>query len=155
MLWLVAGLPLAAVAAGVTLIAVLAAGGKTDVLSPAVRRTAQVQVEDIRADETALRKGLGATLQRRMPGGGLDLELRGDAGGEAPLRLRLLHPATAAYDSELQLERIDAQHWRSAQTPASTHAWHVRVEPADGRWRLAGRLEPEAERIELEPLWRR
>lgn len=155
MLWLVAGLPAVSVVAGISLIVAIARGN-VDALSTDVRRTAQIQAEDTRPDEEALRRGLRATIQRAPSQAGLLVELHGDAGGDtAGLRLNLLHPTTAAYDRVLKLERVDAQRWRAAEMPAASNAWHLRLEPADGRWRLAGRLEAAAERAALEPVWRR
>lgn len=154
MLWLVAGLPAASVIAGIVLVVAIARGN-LDALSTGVRRTAQIQAEDTRADEEALRRGLRATARRDTSRSGLVLELRGDAGDATALRLRLLHPTSAAQDRELRLDRVDAQHWRSTEMPATTNAWHLWVEPADGRWRLAGRLDAAADRATLEPLWRR
>jgi hypothetical protein len=154
MLWLVAGLPAASVAAGVALLVAISRDN-VDALSAGVRRTAQIQAEDTRADEEALRRGLSATVRRGAPPDGLVLELHGDADGTAALRLLLLHPAAAAHDLEPKLERLDAHHWRAAQPPATTNAWHLRLESADGRWRLAGRLEAAADGATLEPVWRR
>ncbi|GMV31172.1 MAG: hypothetical protein AMXMBFR59_32970 [Rhodanobacteraceae bacterium] len=154
MLWLVAGLPAVSVAAGIALI-VWIARGNLDALSTDVRRTAQIQAEDTRPDEEALRRGLRATVQRDASPAGLRVELHGDAGDTAGLRLNLLHPTSAAQDRELKLERVDAQHWRAAEMPAASNAWHLRLESADGGWRLAGRLEAAADRAALEPVWRR
>jgi uncharacterized protein len=154
MLWLVAGLPAASVVAGIALLVVIARDN-VDALSAGVHRTAQIQAEDTRADEEALRRGLSATVRRGVAPDGLVLELHGDAGDTMALRLYLLHPAIAAHDRELSLERIDAQHWRATEMPAATNAWHLRLESADGRWRLAGRLEAAAGRAALEPVWRR
>jgi hypothetical protein len=153
MLWLVAGLPFASIVAGLVLVFVIARGGNVDPLSAGVRRTAQVQAEDTRADEEALRRGLHANLQREADG--VVLDVQGETGDAATLRLRLLHPTTAAQDREFTLQRIAPRRWRSGGVPASTHAWHVRVEPGDGRWRLAGRLDAAADGADLEPLWRR
>jgi uncharacterized protein len=153
MLWLVAGLPFASIVAGLVLVFVIARGGNVDPLSAGVRRTAQVQAEDTRADEEALRRGLQANLQRDASG--IVLEVQGDAGDVATLRLHLLHPTVAAQDQEFTLKRISQRRWRSDDGPGSTHAWNVRVEPADGHWRLAGRLDAAADSASLEPLWRR
>lgn len=156
MLWLVAGLPAASVVAGFVLIFAIARHGSTDSLSGSVRRTAQIQAEDTRADEEALRRDLQANL--RQEADGVVLDLRGDAGdaGDAPsLRLRLLHPAEAAHDRELALERVAPGRWRASATLDTTHAWNLRVESVDGRWRLAGRLDAGTAGAALEPLWRR
>jgi uncharacterized protein len=153
MLWLVAGLPFASIVAGLVLVFVIARGGNIDPLSAGVRRTAQVQAEDTRADEEALRRGLQAKLQRDASG--IVLDVHGETGAAATLRLRLLHPTAAAQDQEFTLSRISQRRWRSDGLPGSTHAWNVRVEPADGQWRLAGRFDAAAESASLEPLWRR
>jgi len=154
MLWLVAGLPAASVIAGIALLVAIARDN-VDPLSPGVRRTAQIQAEDTRADEEALRRGLSAIAKRGAPPVGLVLELHGDAGATTALRLHLLHPVSAAFDRELTLERVDAQFWRAAEMPATTNAWLLRLEAADGRWRLAGRLEAAADSATLEPVWQR
>lgn len=154
MLWLVAALPVASVVAGIALVGVIARGGNVDTLGGNVRRTAQIQAEDTRADEEALRRGLHATVQRDPARGGLLLEMQGDTGDLTALQLQLLHPVSATQDRELWLERIDARHWHAADWPLAANAWHLRLQPADRRWRLAGRLDAAAQRVEMEPLWR-
>ncbi|HSX59461.1 MAG TPA: FixH family protein [Tahibacter sp.] len=153
MVWLVAGLPLLSIVAGVGLVVVAVRSGNVDALSGGVRRTAQVQAEDTHADEEALRRNLTGTLRRDA--NTVVVALHGDAGDMSTLRLRLLHPGAAARDVELTLERIAPRRWHAIDLPAAANAWNLRVEPEDGRWRLAGRLGADAADATLRPLWQR
>ena len=151
MLWLVVALPVFAVVAGIaTLVLALRSGG-ADAVPSQVRRTAQIQVADLSADQLALRAKLRATLQVDVGTGALELRLLGAAASPPPtLRLDLVHPLHAEADRSLILVASGST-WHGRIDPARTHAWNLRLVSIDASWRLIGRLEREAAQATLRP----
>jgi hypothetical protein len=149
MMWLVAGLPLTSVIAGVWLVTKLSGGPPNDVVRDDVRRVSQVQVVDLAPDQLARQLGLSMLLSV------LDdrLELRVAAGSRPenlPLRLVLAHPLDAGQDRELLLQP-DGEIWHATWTPATDHDWNVTLSPPEGRWRITGRLSRGAGAAMLHP----
>jgi len=62
-MWLVIGLPLASIVAGVGLVIVAIRSGGADVVRDEVQRTSQIQVTDLSADEQAMRRNLSALMR--------------------------------------------------------------------------------------------
>ena len=148
--WLVLGLPLLGIVAGVGIVAAAVSSGGSDALSSAVRRTAQIQQEDTAADLAALQRGLKAQLQRDSTGL-LSLTLSGAVDADE-LELQLLHPLQARQDRRVRLRRA-GERWFSDGAAAVDGRWNLRLQPRDGSWRLAGRLETDAAHVTLQPLW--
>jgi hypothetical protein len=151
MFWLVWGLPAVVVAASIaTLVIALRAGG-ADAVPAEVRRTAQIQVEDMQADLEAQRLVLHGELHRARDTGALRLALSGTALPDDPqLRLRLRHPALAQSDRELMLVRSNDE-WHGRIELDVAHAWNLELQPLDARWRLTGRLAQDAASAPLQP----
>lgn len=149
--WLVAGLPLLGIAAGIGIVVAAVSSGGSDALSSAVRRTAQIQLEDTAADVAALQQGLRAQLRRDGEHGLLSLEVAGAVTANE-LELQLLHPAQARQDRTVLLRRA-GEHWFSDTGLAVDGRWNLRLQPRDGSWRLAGRLDANAAQASLQPLW--
>ena len=147
-MWLVVGLPMLSVVAGLGLV-VVASRSNNDAVSDHVRRTAQVQVADLGPDAVAQRERLGAVV--RLHDGGVDVFPVGERFERtAPLRLTLRHPARAADDVTIDLAPGELG-WTSIAPVDRSHDWNVQLAPADGRWRLLGRLERDAEAVHLRP----
>jgi uncharacterized protein len=152
MVWLMVGLPLAAVVAGTgTLIIAVRAGG-SDVVSDKVQRTAQIQTTELGPDKRAAALGLSAVLSVHNTDGAATLELLPATGAfvdgassesrtlrAQPLRLLLQHPTRAAEDWELRLLPT-ATGWRVDHALDSAHDWRLQVLPEGGAWRLSARL---------------
>lgn len=148
MLWLVIGLPVAAVVAGLLTLWIAIRAGGNDAIAEPVRRTAQIQVRDLAADEAARAAGLALLLQRDANGLRL-MRLTGAAGHEA-LQLHLRHPSLAAADRTITLQP-DAGAWQARGVLPADHDWRLELLPADGAWRLVGRLPAGAITARLEP----
>lgn len=149
--WLVLGLPLLGIVAGVGIVVAAVSSGGSDALSSTVRRTAQIQLEDTAADLAALQRGLQAQLQRDGSHGLLSLQLSGTVEADE-LELQLLHPVQARRDRVLRLRRA-GERWFSDGAVAVDGRWNLRLQPRDGSWRLAGRLEADAAQARLQPVW--
>lgn len=150
-MWLVAGLPAASVVAGIALVVIANLDGSDAVPDP-VRRTAQIQQVDLGPDAVAQRAGLSAIV--RSEDGVLEvLPVTGGFDRAKPLRAVLLHPARAAADRSLTL-MPGPTGWRTTATVDPGHDWNVRLESADGRWRLLGRLPKGQHAAHLRPALR-
>ena len=139
-IWLVIGLPLASVAAGIIMIMVAGGSDAIDTSPDQVRRTAQIQTTDLGPDEVAAAARLSAIVRVDPERGQLEvLPVSGDFERNAPLQLALAHPTRAELDRALLLQPTELG-WRIEATIDSSHDWNVRLGPADARWRLQGRL---------------
>ena len=143
-IWLVIGLPLVAIVAGVGLIVVSVRSGGSDAVPEEVRRTAQVQMADLGPDARAAQLQLRAVVRVDRELGIVDvIPAAGDFPKDATLVLTLVHPAAQASDRRLELQRSDAG-WRSdaIDTDAITAgAWNLVLQDDAATWRLQGRLD--------------
>lgn len=148
MVWLVAGLPLASVIAGIGLLIIAARSGSDSVADP-VRRTAQIQTADLGPDAVAQQLKLSAIV--RIDGAGVQLlPVSGSFRRNLPLHLRLAHPARADQDRELVLQP-DENGWSASATIDGRHDWNVQLLPEDGHWRLQGRIQRGLRAAHLKP----
>jgi hypothetical protein len=138
MLWLVVGLPVGSIVAGVLLLIAAERSGGSDSIADRVQSTAQIQVADLGPDERARDLKLSAIV--RSGRGVLEvLPVAGSFDRAAPLRVELRHPARADLDRGFDLAP-DANGWRTDARIDGSHGWIVQLQPRDGRWRLQGRL---------------
>ncbi len=138
MVWLVLALPLAIVIAGVFLVHAAFGLGSTDVSTDAVQRTAQIQTTDLSADIGARDAGFSAAL--RLRDGRVEVRVHPDESLRgASLVLVMQHPVDTRAD-QLLLLRASGGHWQAPFAGPSTHDWKLQLRPADGAWRLHGRL---------------
>lgn len=149
MVWLVFGLPLASIVAGVTLVVIAVRSGGADTVSDRVQRVAQVQTADLSVDGVASRRQLSAVL-RAQEGVIEVMPATGDFDRARPLRLVLAHPSQASADLHIQLDPSTLG-WR-AETPLDlSHDWSLQLLPSDGSWRLRGRLLKQQHAARLGP----
>lgn len=150
MVWLVVALPAASVVASCALLfAAARSSGNNDLVADPVRRTAQIQTADLGPDARAAGLRLAALL--RIDGEHVEvvpLTERFDAG--VALTLALRHPTDAARDRILVLQPTGSG-WRLPARIASGNDWNLQLGPADGRWRLQGRLPRDQRSARLDP----
>lgn len=95
-MWLVIGLPLLSIVAGVGLVVVALRSGGDDAVIDTVQRTAQIQTTELGPDERARSMTLSAVLH--VDAKGVDLLpvgggfANGDVPRDAPLSVALSHP---------------------------------------------------------------
>jgi len=148
-MWLVVGLPLLSIVAGVGLVVTAVRSGGADVVSDPVRRVSQIQTADLGPDAQARKLGLSAVL--RVEDGIVEvLPATGKFDAKAPLQLRLEHPTRQAEDLQLELQP-HGPGWRTEQAVDARHDWVAHLRPADGSWRLQGRLPREQHATRLAP----
>ncbi|HEY5803814.1 MAG TPA: FixH family protein [Lysobacter sp.] len=142
-MWLVLGLPIASVVAGVALLVVAVRSGSNDAVIDTVHRTAQIQVTELGPDERARELKLSAVLRvdkdmiELLPVGGGFAD--GSVRRDESLTLILSHPSEAAKDRTVTLAPSELG-WRAKIEPSSGHDWLLQLAPADHGWRLHGRL---------------
>ncbi|WP_295361966.1 FixH family protein [Arenimonas sp.] len=146
-LWLVLGIPAATVVAGIWTIVAISSESGVDADPDPVRRTAQVQVVSIEADQAAATRGLSARVE--IDGGGALVRLGQSTGPVAP-RLQLIHPIESSLDRQIELAP-HPQGWRANEPVAARHGWQLRLVAADGSWRVVGRYHPGDTTVELVP----
>jgi len=149
MVWLVWGLPLASVVAGIWLVVVAVGAGGADTVTDKVQRVSQIQTTDLGPDDNAARRRLSAIVQVR--GDHVELTaVTGDFAAPSPLVLTLAHPTEAAQDLTLPLAR-DTTGWRAPADLDTAHDWNVQLSPQDGSWRIRGRLQKDTQAVRLAP----
>lgn len=138
MVWLVAGLPLAAVIGSLWLVFEAVRSGNDDAVYDQVQRTGQAQVANLDADQHAAELKLGAVVQidnatlHVFPAGGAFVR-------SEPLHMTLLHPQHQAADRSVELQP-DPTGWSAELTADYDHDWIVHVTDEKATWRLRGRL---------------
>lgn len=148
-MWLVVGLPLVSIVAGVGLVVVAVRSGGADVVSDPVRRVSQIQTADLGPDAQARKLGLSVVL--RVEDGIVEvLPATGRFDAGAPLRLDLEHPTRKAEDMQLELQP-HGPGWRAEQAVDPGHDWIAHLRDADGSWRLQGRLPGQQHATRLAP----
>ncbi|QSX73745.1 FixH family protein [Lysobacter arenosi] len=142
-MWLVVGLPILSIVAGVGLLVVALRSGSTDAVIDTVQRTAQIQTTELGPDARAKALQLSAVLRvgkdmiELLPvGGGFG---DGNVRRDEPLTLILSHPSEAAQDRTVTLAPSELG-WRANIEASPDHDWLLQLTPADRSWRLRGRL---------------
>ncbi|WP_133477549.1 FixH family protein [Cognatilysobacter segetis] len=147
-MWLVVGLPVVSMIFGIGLV-VIANRDSDDAIVDKVDRTAQMQVADLGPDARAQQMKLSAVV--RVGGGVIDvIPVQGDFDRRRPLKLSLLHPAHSAEDRVIDVVPGPTG-WHAASAVDGTRDWNVRLAPADGRWRIGGRLPKGQQAVALQP----
>ena len=148
-MWLVVGLPLASIIAGVGLVITAVNTGGADSVTDKVDRMSQIQTTDLGPDNQAQVLKLSAIM--RVDGGMVEvLPVTGEFKRNAPLRLSLEHPLQAQEDRVLEL-KPSVHGWQVEADIDETHDWRLQLTPADSQWRLKGRLPKQQYAARLAP----
>src|SRR5690606_13585088 len=124
-MWLVVGLPLLSIVAGVGLVVIAVRSGGADVVTDPVRRVSQIQTADLGPDARARKLGLSVVL--RVEDGIVEvLPATGRFDQKAPLSLQLEHPTRQADDLQLELQP-HGPGWRAEQVVDGSHDWIARL----------------------------
>lgn len=148
-MWLVIGIPLASIVAGVSLIIFAVRSGGADTVRDDVKRVSQIQTTDLGPDERATALKLNAVL--RSEGGVLEvIPTSGQFSRQQALHLVLGHPTEAKDDVQVDLLPAESG-WRGEHALDPQHDWVVELSSVDGQWRLRGRLPKGQRAILLAP----
>lgn len=138
MVWLTAGLPAASVVAGLLLVVTAVRAGGADEVDASVQRRAQIQLSELGPDEAAHRLQVAALV--RVEAGRVEvLPVSGPLPRASALVLSLSHPTDASRDRRIELAP-GANGWEAATSLPVDHDWNLRLAPADGHWRVVGRM---------------
>lgn len=151
MVWLVIALPMTAVVAGLSTLAIAIRSGSTDAVPDVVRRTLQIQDADIAADRRAIELGLRGELNIDAETGAIAARMQGLGENTPALTLRLLHAGRASRDLEVRLVQA-GETWHGRVDGAKGQAWNIELSAPDHSWRVGGRLDPGAARSALMPM---
>lgn len=149
MLWLVFGLPLASIIASVSLVVIAVRSGGADAVRDDVQRVSQIQTSNRGPDDNARQLGLSAVLRADESHVEV-IPVTGEFARAAPLQLTLQHPTRAGDDLLLELAPTTTG-WTAALPLEDSHDWIVVMAPADGAWRLRGRLPATQRATRLAP----
>jgi len=146
-MWLIIGLPLLSIVAGVGLVITAVRSGGADVVRDEVRRTSQIQITDLSADQQAADFGLSAVL--RTDEGKIEIiPVNGDFDRQQAVQLLLQHPTTEVEDVQLTLQPSETG-WQVEGMIDDSHAWNVELSSPEGTWRLQARLPKEQHAVRL------
>lgn len=150
MLLLVIGLPAVSVVAGLGLVAVSMQSGASDSVRDDVRRVAQAQVLEMGPDQRT--RAMGASALLSVGARGMDVfPVSGKLDRQQSLQLTLSHPMDESIDQRITLEPSSGG-WHATPDLRAGHDWIVHLSPADGSWRLQGRLRTGESSAHLAPV---
>ncbi|PIQ38200.1 MAG: hypothetical protein COW59_03090 [Lysobacterales bacterium CG17_big_fil_post_rev_8_21_14_2_50_64_11] len=150
MVWLMMALPAAAVVAGLTTVAIAVRASGDDAVPESVRRTAQIQVADLAADQQAARRKLRAQLQLTRSTGAVQVAMLGSALADDRLDLRFIHTTDGAQDMRTTLVR-SGDVWLGRSNAAMDRPWSLSLSGETDAWRLQGSLPVGQDSVLLEP----
>lgn len=137
--WFIIALPLAAVIASIATLIIAAQDPDGLVVDDYYKQGLAIN-ETLERDRKAQALGLSGLV--RVDAGRLLLTLNGlpQNSVDEDFVLRLIHPTRPHLDRELPLTRAGDHQWSAELGAIAPGRWHVQLESAAGRWRLAGRL---------------
>ena len=149
MVWLVWGLPLASVVAGIWLVVTAVRAGGADPVIDDLQRVSQIQTTDLGPDERAAQRKLTAVVQVRPDHVELTA-VTGEFERETALVLVLTHPTEAEQDVRLPLARTTTG-WVAPAVIDTRHDWNLQLSPENSAWRIRGRLQKDTQASRLAP----
>jgi len=138
--WVLIGLPLASVCAGVTTLFIAMEDPDTLVVGDYYKQG--LAINRILAREDAARAlALAGQLRVDLATGDVVLDLQSaQALDSTPLRLKLLHTTRAEHDAEVALKPLAPGRYAAALAqPLRLGGWTLQLMPPDGTWRITGR----------------
>lgn len=105
--------------------------------------------QELDRDAAAADLGVRARVHLVRDSGGVSVALRGPE--PAHLQFRLTHPAEAARDRIVRLDRTASGIYRGDLGAVTDGRWRVEITPPDGAWRLAGQIFADETELQLDP----
>jgi hypothetical protein len=148
--WVVFGIPLATVFAGITTVIIAVNTKDSLVVGEYYKEGKAINVQKA-AGEAASTLGLSGLVRLNGDGDVMELVVTGN---ELPdtLKLQVLHATQAEYDREILLTRGDNGYRVELDPPLRKAKWYLRLQPDDASWRLAGEMHfPTSRSVMLQP----
>lgn len=137
MVWLIGGLPLAAVVAGIATVMIAAHDPDSLVNEKHVKQGMAVVAPESAAEARAAALGIGAKLS--LQDGRIQVAVMGGVGTPpASLRLSLVHPTQSGMDQVLVLRQAGGLTYTASLAHPVTGKREFILESEDGAWRLSG-----------------
>jgi hypothetical protein len=149
-MWLVLGLPLAAVIGSFVSLYFAIRSGSPDMVMDDVTRMSQVQTVDSAPDDRARELDLSFVAQVENDGVKL-FPVKGELARDTPLQLMFIHPTIAEQDVTIELIPGEGGWHAGLANIATNHDWNVQVTPINGEWRVRGRLLKMERAVHLSP----
>lgn len=135
MVWLVIGLPLSAVVAGLTTV-YIAALDPDDMVKAEYSKSGMAVVAPRDAQDAAAALGLSGAVAYRD--GEVHLQLDKAPAEAQELQLTLVHPTKAELDQQIPLKAAGRGAYHAQATLTGQGKRHLILEPMDHHWRLEG-----------------
>lgn len=138
--WVLIGLPLAAVLAGVTTLFLAMDDPDSLVVGDYYKQGLAIN-RTLAREDAARTLGLKGSLRFNVATGDILLVLDAHEGVDpGTLRLRLIHATRDKHDLQVTLHSLgDGRYGGVLQAPLNLGSWLVNLEPADEAWRISGR----------------
>ncbi len=140
--WVLIGLPLSAVFAGIATLFVAMDEPDSLVVGDYYKQGIAIN-RTLAREEAARALGLQGTLRIEVATGNISLVLDSVGGvGLDTLQLKLIHATRDRHDRQVTLNALgDGRYGGSLQEPLNLGGWLVHLEPADEAWRISGRAQ--------------
>lgn len=149
MMWLVLGIPLASVIAGIAMIAVASRASVDNVAEP-FRRIGKAQTIELTRDRRATELGTAAVLS--IGANGRDLVVQLEGADAAVLELKLVHPIEQRHDVDLRLVAVAPGRFvGTLERPLPPARWDLELGDIGHTWRIVGQLEAGRDGARLVP----
>jgi hypothetical protein len=149
MMWLVVGIPLASVIAGIAMIGVASRASVDHVAEP-FQRIGKAQTAELTRDRRAMELGTTATLS--VAANGRDLVVTLERADAAVLELHLAHPIERRLDAHIQLRAVAPGRFAgSLEQPLPAARWDLELGDLGHTWRIVGQLEAGRDAARLVP----
>lgn len=149
MMWLVVGIPLASVIAGIAMITIASRASVDNVAEP-FRRIGKAQTVEISRDQRAMQLGTAAMLS--VGASGRDLVVTLERAEAAVLELKLVHPIEQRQDVDLRLVAVAPGRFvGTLDQPLPAARWDLELGDIGHTWRIVGQLEAGRDGARLVP----
>ncbi len=146
--WVLIGLPLAAVLAGITTLFVAMDEPDSLVVGDYYKQGLAIN-RTLAREDAARALGIKGQLRIDVASGDIALVLE-DQGGVLfdALRLELIHATRDKHDRQVLLVALgDGRYGGELQEPLNLGGWSVHLEPADEAWRISGRAHVTTDKV--------
>lgn len=149
MMWLVVGIPLASVVAGIAMITIASRASVDNVAEP-FRRIGKAQTVEMSRDHRAMQLGTSAALS--VGANGRDLVVTLERAEAAVLELKLVHPIEQRFDVDLKLVAVAPGRFAGTLAqPLAPARWDLELGDIGHTWRIVGQLEAGRDGARLVP----
>lgn len=138
--WFLISLPMSAVIAGIATIMIAMHEPDGVVVDDYYKKGLAIN-QTLNSDKMAQQLNLAVSGQ--VTSRTIQLQLTGNIPAPETLSIHFIHPTKPNSDKSWELTRKGETYYANITPLTTTANWHVKVETADGLWRLSGRFNPQ------------